>query len=180
MKLPRCALFLLLLLLSAIAAAQEAPAGYSWQEFKPGRIALLKPDGWHVKTESRNGTQALFITQEPIGPGGKFLTGLSLNYVTGIRGKAKVSSTEYARNFLAVAAERHPVLDSFAKPLAEGINGLGMRLRLADAKPAIVHYFLLADDNADSLHLLFFEAPEAEWETAWKHGQVMLKGRTLD
>lgn len=137
MNLSRCALFLLLLLLSAAAAALDAPAGYSWQEFKPGKIALLKPDGWHVKTESRNGTQALFITQEPIGPGGKFLAGLSLNYVTGIRGKAQVSSTEYARNFLAAAADRHKVLDSFARPLAEGVNGLGMRIRLADGNPAL-------------------------------------------
>jgi hypothetical protein len=179
MKALHCIL-VLLLLLSTGAQAQDAPAGYSWQAFKPGKIAVLKPDGWFVKAESRNGTEGLFISQEPIGPGGEFQTGLSVNFVSGIRARANVTATDYARSFLATAAEKHTVLTSFGKPLAEGIAGLGLRVRVAEEPPYIIHYFLIADDNADSLHLLFFEAPEASWESAWKHGQLMLKGRTLD
>ena len=58
-----------MLLFAAFLRAQElppAPKGFSWQSMPELKSALLKPDGWHVKHESRGDTTAYFVSKEEI------------------------------------------------------------------------------------------------------------------
>ena len=43
-----------------------------------------------------------------------------------------------------------------------------------------VHYLLIADDQHNTLHLMFFESPDEEWQVAWKSGEVMLQHAETD
>jgi len=165
---------------SLFVAANEfpdPPGGFTWVEFDAGKSAFLKPDGWHLKVESKNGTEALFITKESIESEGRFDTGLTVNYISGVKAKTGVIASQYAQAFLSRAEDKHTRLKSFKSEIGENITGFGLRVRL-DREPAqIVHYFLVADDEADSLRIIMFESPGASWESAWVIGQQLLKGQ---
>ncbi|HWN38581.1 MAG TPA: hypothetical protein VNP02_08800, partial [Gammaproteobacteria bacterium] len=95
--------------LAAIAPAQAQepefqvsapPPGYSWV-FIPGTsTALLRPDGWFLKTEAANDAIASFITRENLQERGEFETGLAFNFVRGISKKSRTSAIKYAVAFI--------------------------------------------------------------------------------
>ena len=170
----------LVLLLPFVAGAQQvvtqlgpAPAGYSWYSDRDAHASVLKPDGWFTRSESKNGTSALFVTKEDIAAAGRYQTGLSLNYITGVSGKSGMKSSEYAVGFLKTALDGNQELMSFANP---GKHSLSIGLRIRDDRIGeTLHYYLIANDADDSLHLFLFEAPSSEWDSAWKTGGPMLR-----
>ena len=159
--------------------SEDLPTGYSWYENDALQVALPLPDGWHIKVkESSDGTQALFITKEKIDKKSRFQTGYTLNYFKNFTATKGISPTKYAMGYVLMAQASKPesdiILEPWEKELGSNVFGAGIRIR-TDSKPTtIVHYFLVADENEDSLRIMFFEAPESEWEESWKLGELML------
>src|SRR4051812_1488213 len=81
----------------------KPPEGYEWTRLDEARAGFLRPKGWHVKSETSNGTHALFISREQIRDGGTFETGLTVNVVNAGRDRDPV---EYAKKYLAGMAEK--------------------------------------------------------------------------
>lgn len=153
-----------------------APSGFVWVAFEEAKSAFLKPDGWFVKREVRDGTAALFISKEDIEAVGQFETGLTLNYIDDVRKKVGQSPSKYAAGMLGVMASQLTVLKSLEEEdIAPGIAGYTLRCKSGSGPPKIMHYFILADDSADTLRLIIFEAPFAKWDEAWKVGELMTK-----
>ena len=173
----------MLLLLSAITHAQTTtsqgnpPSGYSWYTAKDAGAAVLRPDGWFTKAESKNGTSALFISKEDIAASGNFQTGLSLNFVRGVQAKTGLSSSKYAITLLSKALEGNEELMSFANP-GKGMTSIGLRVKNKNLGKTI-HYYLVANDAGDTLHIFTFESPTEEWESAWKLGEPMFRNLLL-
>ncbi len=155
-----------------------APKGYSWVNILKDQSALLKPDGWFFKENHPKGTDAYFVTKEDIDKKGGFSTGLSLNVIYNIDKKAKVSPSKYA----------YATIQEMKKSIADEVlltdvkkNGpfVNFVCRIKDQKPneenVIIHYFYVANDETGTLWMFFFEAPEKEWDEAWKTGSVLLK-----
>jgi len=155
------------------------PPGYSWV-FIPGTAtALLRPDGWFLKTETVNDTIASFITREDVQDGGEFETGLTFNFVRGISKKNRTSAIRYALKFINEAATKKEVLlEPWGNELAPGLLGAGIRYREAKGDSAvIVQHYLIADDAGDSVRFFVFESPESDWDAMWKFGETMMKGQ---
>ena len=153
----------------------ELPPGYTWYENEAMRVAIPVPDGWHVKVEAHDGTQALFVSKEDIAAEGQFQTGFTLNYFEQFSKRESAGPTRFAAAFvLQIQKTKEVVQEPWVEKLEQGITGIGIRWRDPRNSPALVHYYLISDDAEDSLRLSIFEAPEAQWEQAWKHGAVML------
>jgi hypothetical protein len=154
-----------------------APHGFSWVDFKEGKTSFLKPIGWYEKREIRDNVAALFITKENIETNGKFETGLTLNYFEHAHRSVNAVPSEFAQKFVALMAAKHTLSASFKSAIGPDITGFGFRFRDDIAPPKIVHYFIVADDPADTIRIIFFEAPASEWDSAWVVGKQMLNAR---
>ena len=174
---------LMLLTLSSVAYAQRvssfghAPDGYSWFSPKDGGAAVLKPDGWFTRFESKNGTDALFISKEDIAASGEFQTGLSLIFVHGVQAKTGMTSSKYAVSFLSKALEGNEELMAFGTP-GKGMTTIGLRLKNKKLDK-VIHYYLVANDVGDTLHIFMFESPAQDWDSAWTLGEPMFRNLRL-
>ena len=155
-----------------------APEGFKWVKILKDQSALLQPDGWFYKESHPKGTDAYFVTKENIDKEGSFLTGLSLNVIYNIDKKANVPPSKYAIATIQEMRESKAdeILLADAKQSGPFINFV---CRIKDKKPneetVIIHYFYVANDETGTLWMFFFEAPEKEWDEAWKIGSVLLK-----
>lgn len=157
----------------------EPPTGFSWVNFDAARCAVLKPNGWHLKWETNGKTAAMFISKETIETAGRFQTGLTVNFIAKVKKSTGLKSSKYAQAFLGQAEQKHPqpLKKAFTVKLGKNINGFGLRVKLEESPTQIVHYFLIADDNEDSLTLMIFEAPNSSWNSDWLLGEKMLNGQ---
>ncbi len=164
--------------LSSLATAltlPPPPAGYGWVEFKEGRSAYLRPDGWFVRTQQEGEVATLFVSKEDMTQTGGYRTGLSVNVIRNVRQRAGVPPSQFARRSVAKTASSREVLSQWATPGDGGLLNVGFRYRDSSPLPALlVHTVLLADDAADVLQILVFGAPESEWERAWRMGERMI------
>ena len=169
------------MLLSIVSCPQDlpqAPAGYEWYVFEAGKAAYLKPDGWFVKVESEKGTDALFISKENIDEQGEFRTGMTVNVVREFKSRQGRIPSAYADSYIASLGELYKLLEVERVPPNSGITGIRARYRDTSRKPHImIATLLIADDQADTLRILIFESPERDWQKAWVHGELMLKGQ---
>jgi hypothetical protein len=154
-----------------------APRGFIWVDFKEGKTSFLKPTGWFEKREIKGGIAAFFLSKENIDAEGKFETGLTLNYIDQVHRTADAVPSEYAKKFVALTAAKHQLTASFVSSIGPGITGFGFRFKDNAASPEIIHYFIVADDPADTLRIILFEASATEWNLAWVVGQQMLNAR---
>lgn len=150
-----------------------APEGFDWQWCEEGGVGILRPAKWHFRNMVIDGTQSYFITKDKFTPPEHFLTGLTINVFSDVGKKhggtafaqAVVLLRDATRDRAVVILEIPPAHVGPAKTIGCRVAKLG----------SIVHYFLIADDQADKLYLFFFEAPKEDWEAEWKLGEEMLK-----
>jgi hypothetical protein len=144
--------------------------------------------GWFVRSQSVNGTNGSFISKENTKTG-NFRTGLTVNYIPNVRKKSKSTASNYAGRFAASAIQKRKPKTSVLR-LGGGDSVLAGGVEVPNRGPLktfifrvlieeppedlMMHYVLVADDELDCLHVIFFEAPVKEWQSAWKIGEVML------
>jgi len=167
-------------LLAASVLAMELPpppAGFSWKDVPEISAAFLMPKGWHFKREVQGDTLGLFITQEAIGKGGHFSTGLTINV---FRRSKPGSAVEYARAFIArMAAEKHAE-ETWARDVGP-LRSFGCRVKGAgDTGTVVMHTLMVANPRTGTLYLFIFEAPETSWTDAWKKGKKIMELLAVD
>jgi hypothetical protein len=157
----------------------DPPPGYSWEVIRGTSTALLRPDGWFLKTEPANDNIASFITREKLQDSGELATGLTFNFVRGISKTSKTTAIKYAVAFINDAATTNEVLlEPWGNELAPGLLGVGIRYRaMAGDTPVIIQHYLIADDVGDSVRFFMFKSPASDWDAMWKFGETMMKGQ---
>lgn len=162
------------------ASSLPAPDGFSWHIASNGVGAFLKPDGWFVKEESQEETNALFITKENIDTDGVFLTGMSINQINNLSTVSKLAPSQYAAFLISKVAKGKEVLKS---GVVEG-NPLDMHVVriLSDnaGVPTVIHYLSFGLDSKDQMYVINFESPESEWEANYQEASVMLNIFLID
>lgn len=191
--------FLIILLLGSFmlalpAAAQRydaklpaAPTGFAWQPLPQVKAAALLPAGWFFKVEApQKNAVTYYLTQEPIGESGEYQTGLSLQVIRKARTQTRHSAPEYAEMLFfrtGAKSDQQELLRETSTTTTSG-HWQGWTVRYRDAPPGadvrIVHHLTLANARTDTLYLLTFEGPEADWAAAWALGEIMLRELTLD
>src|SRR5262245_60135183 len=111
-----------LLLASATALPETpagfpaAPAGFEWYVFTEGNTACLRPLDWHVKTEVKGDTAAMFISKEDIDKEGEFKTGFTLNVASNVLKRSGQSPSQFAQAYLDGILERLPDAKKIENP----------------------------------------------------------------
>lgn len=163
----------------------KPPPGFEWQECEGARLWILKPKEWFFKYGSKKDTETFALSKENIDKEGAFRTGLTVNYVTDLSQRAKVTATQYAEQFAKIAIREHErigpaIVKTIDVPDYGPVRFFIFRIRIDEPpEPLVMHNVIVADDKTDCLHIMFFEAPEDEWESAWKVGDLMLKKFSL-
>lgn len=163
---------------TASRSGDALPEGFDYYTAENGVGTYLVPEGWHVKEETRKGTNALFITRENIDAQGQFQVGFTVNRVPDFSKHTSASAATYAKNFAEQLVVEHDALYSDTiTHQGETLNVV--RVRLNDEPSTIVHYLTLGRAGRDEFYLIFFEAPQDEWDQAFKTGKIMLDGVSL-
>lgn len=164
---------------AATAFAQESlpspPTGYTWVRLPPTRAAFLKPKEWFFKSEKHDSTDAFFISRENINKVGEFTVGLTINVF-----HPEEKAADYAVRIMGAYMDRGDVLrmrELNRGPMSGYVGLLRVRGRTA---PLMLHLITLANPKTNTAYLILFEAPEAEWDTAWKTGETILRQFMLD
>lgn len=150
-----------------------APAGFTWFTSTNGAGTFLRPDGWFTKEETHGNTQAVFITKTSIADGGDFDIGLTVNAFdrVSLRG---VKPSAWAASMIARLAKRGRILKAdVVKGNAVDMNVVRL-LDTARGAPVVVHYLTIGDDAKDRGWLIFFEAPQTDWDANYPIGRAML------
>jgi len=186
----RLLLLLLLGLLVLPAAAQRynaklgpPPAAFVWQPLPEIKAAMLLPHGWFYKVEADKGSTTFYLTREELGETGEYDMGMAVHVVRKAKAHTRHAAVEYA-DALMLRAGYGPGRQPLAK--ASSTEGpfhkwtVRYREALPDADARIVYQLALANAKTDTLYLLTFESPEAEWDEAWKLGEAMIADWVLD
>lgn len=152
-----------------------APPGYEWYECKNGVGSFLRPHGWFVKEETVKNTNALFITKRAFEPPERFDIGLTVNQITRFTRHHPIPPSLYAKAFIATKTERMEVISTGT--VKSGVADMHIaRVRGSNkGVMTIVHYIAVGMDEQDALYLVFFEAPEKDWEE-----ELLIAGTMLE
>jgi len=157
------------------AAPAPAPAGFQWYAAK-GIGSFLRPYGWFVREERKGDTNVLFITRESIdeASGGRFSVGLAVNRVSRFSLTSTLAPSAYAKRYVAQLGQRYEVLKSglYKGPRAD-MNIVRLRIDRAGT-PTVQHLIAAGFDREDAYFVLWFEAPQAEWESLYDVARPML------
>lgn len=155
-------------------ALPSPPSGFKWHEAKNKVGAFLVPDGWFVKEESQQGTEAIFVTRENIATSGHFIVGLTVNEFSNISKRTSKSASKFARSYVDNLKKELRVLKSgVVKGKSSDMNVVRV-MGDNNGVTTIVHHIAIGDDARDRVYLLIFEAPEREWESESKNAEPML------
>jgi hypothetical protein len=153
----------------------KPPGGYSWQECPDIGCAFLKPKGWHYKHVERKTQHACFITKEDIDTEGTFKTGLTVNMILLSHLKTGISASEYAKKFIVTATKEREQLKRWSSTQGP-FKAHGCIIRDdSGGPPVIVQNLVIANDKTGTIYVVLYEAPEAEYEEAWKIGEPILR-----
>ena len=137
--------------------------------------AFLNPKGWHYKHVERKGQHACFITKEDIDTKGSFQTGLIVNMILLSHLKTGISASEYAKQFIDTATREREPLKRWSSTQGP-FKSHGCIIRDdSDDQPVFVYNLIIANDRTGTIYVVLYEAPEDEWEKAWKIGEPILK-----
>ena len=152
----------------------DAPIGFEWIVSSNGVGTFLKPAGWHVKEEVRDGTNALFITKQPIEDGQYYSTGMAVNQFNNFSNRSKYSASQYSQAYIAEIIQTNNVIKSFKIPSSSG-EMYGVRIvGNNNGVETIVHYLAFGNDIEDKVYLLWYESPKTEWDENYAAGSTML------
>jgi hypothetical protein len=158
------------------------PSGFAWQGFK--NVTILHPDGWFEHTmESGHKIpmHVLAMSPEQFSREGHFETGFTIQIIENPQKFGNIDA------YKAVLLYLKPFIDSHRTPgdtlmLEQSQRGERQltfyRYRDAPAgqKPVIVHKYIVASRQFDSVHVFTFESPEVSWTENWKnYGTPILK-----
>ncbi len=90
----------------------QSPSGFSWLESINGVGSFLKPEGWFVKYESKDKTNAVFISKKNIETNGRFQTGMSVNQLNNWSQSNSSKPSQYAAAFAAKMSSTGKILKS--------------------------------------------------------------------
>ena len=152
----------------------DTPEGFTWYEAKNGAGTFLRPANWHVKEETVDGTNALFISLENINKTGRFTVGFSVNNIPSFtEKKPSLKPSEYAKNFVQKLIDKHEVLKAGVVKGPSDMNIVRIRSDNSGIK-TIVHHIAIGMDGKDAVYIISFEAPESEWEKLYPIAGTML------
>lgn len=163
-----------------LSLVPQIPPGFEWKILIDKNLAVVIPDGWFFKEETRAevNLDGVYVTKENIDEVGRFSTGLSVLIFKSFK------SNEEAEQFAQKLLRQHANIETTKEILKawdyETGSGTIHHLRIRAEYPyetevnknKVVHYSSLVANN--SVYWSVFESPESLWEeTVNNYGLVL-------
>jgi len=163
-----------------LSLVPQIPSGFEWKILPDKNLAVVIPDGWFFKEETRAelNLDGVYVTKENIDEVGRFSTGLSVLIFKDFK------SNDEAEQFAQKMLRQHANLETTKEILkardyesgASIIHHLRIRAEYPNEtevnKNKVVHYSALIANN--SVYWAVFESPESLWEeTVNDYGLVL-------
>lgn len=157
------------------------PQGFRWEVYE--NVVFLKPDGWHERELPAPPSSFPMLTYGT-SPGAfqgdrQPEMGLVINIFNGTKQlsgiEAKKAALIYLQPFLEARRKEDVLL--LDRKATGSYEHFVFRYRAypPGRRPVIVHIYVIANDAADSFHVMTFEAPLQNWEQNWKRfGEPMI------
>ncbi len=154
------------------------PAGFAWRQFRD--VAFLRPDGWfeHAMDQDKNGFNLYTYATSPteFSVKDKFEIGFTIEIFSDLyKNKGVKAKTMAAILITSVKKEDILLLDSESHP---GFERYYMRFKdeTPGLTPIVVHRFMIANEQTDTIHIFTFESPKDSWTKNWdEFGTPILK-----
>ncbi len=170
-----------LLVASPLAAAEPAPAGYSWRACSGMSAEVLVPDGWHFRDAPGEGADACSFSLDAPDANGRFEIGVSLSLLRHVSERTGQTPSDFARGFLDRLAERYRVRrrSSSSQPPFEAFRA---EIDLEDERGNALRLYQLAIANplSGSVYLVAYRAPAARYEKEWRRVERAIERLGLD
>jgi len=163
-----------------LSALPAHPEGYTWKILPEKGLAVLIPDGWFFKEETREelNMDGVYVTKENIDEVGRFSTGLSILVFKGFGNNEEAE--QYEQDLLAYQASvdtTKEILDAWDYQSGDyTFHHLRIRAEYPHEtevnRNKIVHYSSLVAFN--SVYWMVFESPESIWEETLQDYGVVL------
>jgi hypothetical protein len=158
------------LMLKLSTPVNDLPQGFQRHQFRRIKASFPCPIGWFTRERAETGCIAGYLTQEDTFKEGFFETGLTINFLEEVSESTSVMPSEYVAAYALLGTSEKKVLIPVTETNKNGQRRLTYRLT---GDEITIHYLLIANDQQDSLYIVFFESPAREWTTAWKTGETM-------
>lgn len=163
-----------------LSLVPEIPSGFDWKILPEKNLAVVIPNGWFFKEETRAelNLDGVYVTKENIDEVGRFSTGLSVLIFKDFKNNDEAG--QYAQELLA----RHANLETTKEILKAWDYQSGSstiyHLRIRAEYPyetdvnknKIVHYSASVANN--SVYWAIFESPENSWEETVNNYGIVL------
>lgn len=150
------------------------PEGFVWQLYK--NAVFLQAANWidAERLSSAGGvpmtvyaaSAKAFSVQQP------FEMGLTVQIISGAQKIRNIEAKDMAVLYLKPFVDAHTKENVLMLERSENADTERTVFRYRDvtvgSKPVIVHKFLLASNDADTVHVFTFESPEDTWKDNWK------------
>ena len=156
----------------------DAPTGFAWRQFRD--VAFLLPNGWfeHTMVSSDNGFNLYTYATSPtdFSVKDKFETGFTIEIFSDLYKNKRIKAKTMAamlitsvkkEDILLLDSESHPGLEQYYMRFKDETHGL---------TPIVVHRFMIANEQTDTVHSFTFESPKDSWTKNWdEFGTPILK-----
>jgi hypothetical protein len=150
------------------------PQGFVWHLFK--NAVFLQAVDW-IEAERLSSVGGVPMTVYAASPGAfsaqqPFEMGITVQIISGAQKIRKVEAKDMAVLYLKPFVDGHTQSDVLLLERSENADTERTVFRYRDtpvgSKPVIVHKFVLASNDADTVHVFTFESPEDTWKENWK------------
>lgn len=153
---------------------ESPPEGFKWQIFKDA--IFLIPNAWfeHITTSDELGFPVHTYGASPTDFSKKkmFEMGFSAQIYNQPKKHANITAKEIAYTHIAWIVKEHKKEDFIILDKENDTVRDIYYVRYKDApsglKPIIIHKFIIANNETDSVHMFIFESPVETWDADWK------------
>lgn len=146
-----------------------APEGYEIQILEGIRGKILRPKDWFYSGQFQKTTLIYKIAKEDIRKGGSVETGLTINVVFDVKKLSELAPSEYADAYIKDKLKSSTLVSrdetrKDGKFVRKGVLVDETRKLPAETKNYRIGYTFYCHDEADSLIVMIFGTPAAEWK----------------
>jgi hypothetical protein len=160
------------------------PAGFTWQRFEQVRMAVLRPNRWHVHQVGNDQSFTGCISKDSIPAAGSFQTGLTLQVFRealpdGLFQRdpdAAIVGMVQARYpaFFSDACNELMYVDQIVQRTSHSrLWRVQVRQALPGTQPIIIRKLLIIFEQSNNFYDFTFEAPQRTWDENWRKGEQM-------
>jgi len=160
----------------------QAPEGYSWQQIKDLKAAVLRPDGWLFESNDSGGRYQYMLTKNKGHSLNDASDGTSLTIVVRRQpvgeGDARLAPSRLSAALFAEISNNR-VLERTQSAVQGPFETIRYQY-VDDSGPVREYSLLVANDATGTLYIFTFLAPVAEWEEDWQTISLVLDRIFLD